>query len=159
MNILIAGVGHFSLRDLRFGQKVVEKIKLLNLPSEIEVEDASYGAIAFMHKLQEKKYDKIIFVGAIQKDGKPGTVYKYKPTIDITDEAQIQARIEESLEGVISLDHILVICKFYKFLPEEVIVIGVEPEEYQSYGLKLSQSVRAVLEHVVHLVLQEAGFQ
>lgn len=155
-HVLIAGIGHLTLTDLGFGPQIIRRLENLNLPKNVEVEDLSASAVAALHKLTEKKYDKLILVSALQRGGKPGTIYKEEPKVNLPDESEIQERMAESISGAISLDDTLIICEYYHVLPENLVLIGVEPES-TSPSLSLSSTVEEVAEKIIDLVLQEAG--
>lgn len=154
MRILIAGIGHDTLTDLGFGPQIIRRLQTLGLPENVETEDFSTSAVVALHKLTEKKYDKLIFVSALQRGGKPGTIYKEEPDVKLPEESEIQERMAESISGAISLDNTLIICGYYKALPKDVILIGVEPES-TSPGLSLTKTLQEVAQKVIELVLEE----
>lgn len=155
MKVLIAGIGHFTLTDLGFGPQIIKRLQTLDLPENVELEDLSTSAVAALHKLTEKRYDKLILLSALRRGATPGTIYKEEPEIELPDESEIQERMAESVSGAISLDDTLIICKYYQSLPKHVIVIGVEPES-TSPGLSLTGTVQEVADKVIALALQEA---
>lgn len=155
MRVLIAGVGYPWLRDLALGPVIVRKLKSLEWPETVEIEDMSHNPVAGYQTISEKKYDKIIFVGATKRDRNPGTIYKYRPDKILPDEEEIRERIGESVSGTISLDNILIISKFYGALPADVVVIEVEPED-DSWGDNFTPGVDGLVDKVIEMVMQEA---
>jgi len=156
MTILIAGVGYTYLRDLSFGPEMVKKLLFLEWPEGVEVEDLSYGPVAVIQKLTEIHYQKIILVGAAKKGRKPGTIYKYRLNGDLPDPEEIQERMLEGVAGVISLDSLLILCKYYGVFPEDVEVIEVEPED-ESWGEGFTLVVHDAMDKVIQMVRAEVG--
>ena len=155
MSVLIAGVGHLWLRDLSLGPLVVSRLKSLKLPEDVEADDLSHNPIAAFHRISEKRYDKIIFVGAMKRGREKGTVYKYKPGVKLNNEVEIQDRVSESMMGTTNLDDILIISRFYGALPEDTVAIEVEPED-DSWGDELTPAIHGVVDKIVEMVLEEA---
>lgn len=155
--ILLAGVGYSCLRDFSFGPALVQKLQSLTWPAHVEIEDLSYGPISVIHKLREESYEKIVLVGAVPRGGRPsGSISKYRLERNLPDNEEIQARVEEAVAGVISLDNLIIICQYYEAFPEEVIVIEVEPET-DTWGEGFSPKVQKAMEKVVEMVREEIG--
>lgn len=155
--VLLAGVGYTFLRDFSFGPVLVKNIQSLPWPPYVEIEDLSYGPVSVVHKLREESYEKLILVGAVQRGGRPsGSIVKYRLERDLPDPEEIQARVAEAVSGVISLDNLIIICQYYEVLPEEVIVIEVEPET-DSWGESFSPKVQKAMEKVVEMIREEIG--
>jgi hydrogenase maturation protease len=154
LRILVAGIGHSTLTDLGFGPQILKRLEALGLPDNVELEDLSTSAVNALHKLTEKKYDKLIIVTALQRGEAPGTIYKEQADIKLPSESEIQERMAESVSGAISLDNTLIICKYYRTLPGDVLIIGVEPES-TSPGLNLTHTLEEASHKVIELVLKE----
>jgi len=154
MPTLIAGVGYTCLRDLSFGPVLVDRLKGLNWPEGVEVEDLSYSPVAVFQKLTEKRYRKIVFVGAVKRGREPGAIQRYRPDGPLPNEEEIQARIGEGVTGVVSLESLLIVCRFFEALPEDVVVLEVEPEE-ESWGEGFTPAVQDALEQVIKMVQEE----
>lgn len=160
MSILIGGVGYTLLRDMSFGPILVEKLSRLwrdELPvlaGGIEIEDVNYSPIAVVQKFTDHKYEKVIFIAAVKRGREPGTIVNYRPEETLPNELEIRNRINEAVTGTISLDNLLVTCKFYKALPEDVVVIEVEPQD-DSWGLEFSPVVEQAVGKVIEMVKAE----
>ena len=160
MSILIGGVGYTLLRDMSFGPILIEKLSRLRrdeLPvpqGEIEIEDVSYSPIAVVHKFIDHKYDKVVFIAAVKRGREPGTIVNYRPEETLPDELEIRNRINEAVTGTISLDNLLVTCRFNKALPEDVVVIEVEPQD-DTWGLEFSPVVEQAVDKVIEMVKAE----
>ncbi len=154
MPILIAGVGYTCLRDLSFGPVLVDRLKALPWPEGVEIEDLSCSPIAAFHKFTETRYRKIVLVGAVKRGREPGTISRYRPDGPLPNEAEIQARIGEGVTGVVSLESILIVCRFFEAMPEDVVVLEVEPED-ESWGEGFTPGVEKALEQVIEMVREE----
>lgn len=155
--ILIAGVGYSQLRDNSLGPVLIDKLKNLDWPEGVQVEDLSYGPIGVMHRLDEQPpYDRIIFVAAVSRGRKPGSLCCYAWNHEVPDLDEIQARVGEAVTGVISLDNLLVITTYFKKLPADVLVIEVEPVD-EGWGDGLTGEVEAAIPAIVEKIQQEVS--
>ncbi len=148
---LIAGVGYHNLRDNSFGPVLIERLKREEWPAGVELDDLSYGPVGVMHSLGERpRYDRVVLIGAVARGREPGGVYAYSWPGKLPDAGEIQSRMAEAVTGVISLENLLVIATYFGKLPEDVIVIEVEPAD-ESWGEQLTPAV----EKAIPLVMEE----
>lgn len=154
--ILIGGVGYNNLRDMSFGRVLISELAEMRWSEDVRVEDLSYGPIMIYQWLEESpvKYDKAIFVSAAKRGRAPGTLDVYRWNGPLPDRAEIQARIEEAVTGVISLDNLLIICKYFGVLPENVVVVEVEPQD-ENWGLEFSPVVAAQMDEAIRIIRNE----
>jgi hypothetical protein len=116
--ILIADVGYRNLRDMSLGPVLTDRLGQEAWPYGVEVEDLSYGPVAVMHSLDGRSpYDRIIFIAGVRRNRQPGGVYCYRWGHQLTDPEEVQARVAETLTGVISLDNLLIIATYFGKLP------------------------------------------
>lgn len=122
----------------------------------IEVEDLSYGPIAVVQNLEDRpRYDRMIFVAAVKRDRVPGDFYRGEWRQPLPSEEEIQARIGEAVTGVIDLENLLVVAQYFRVLAPEIVVIEVEPAEWES-GENLSPIVAGMLPNILRTVKREA---
>ena len=152
MGTLVAGVGYRNLRDLSFGPLVIDRLRRLSWPQEVEIEDLSYGPISAVHRFQERPVGRMVLIGATRRNRVPGRLYRFRPGRLPPPEA-VQARIGEALTGVISLDNLWMTCRAFGVLPDEVEVLEVEPVD-EGWGEELSAEVAQALERAVDWVLR-----
>lgn len=157
MRVLIAGVGYSFLRDLSVGPRVVPRLRAHAWPDGVDVEDLSFGPIAIVQRLEERPgyYDRIIFISAAERGGTPGELHCYRWDGTLPDADEIQQRVGEAVMGVISLDNLLVITQYFGVLPDDVIVLEVEPED-TSWGEAFTPRVAAALDEVVERLRRDA---
>lgn len=155
--ILVGGVGLPWLRDLDFGTQFIKRVSDLEWPVGVVVEDLSYAAHRVLHLLQELRPAKVVFVGAMPRDvDPPGTIRRYKLDLTPPPDQEVIDRLGEAVGGIIDLDHTLAIIRYWKALPEETIVIEVEPAD-RSFGLGFSNEVEATVEPILAMVREEVG--
>ncbi len=157
-HVMIAGVGYTNLRDLSVGPVLVPRLREMEWPSDVDVDDWSFGPIAVVQRLEDRPghYDRIVLVSAVGRGREPGGVYCYRWRGDLPDAAQIQERVAEAVTGIISLDNLLIVAEHFGALPEDVVVVEVEPED-TDWGPGFSPRVEGSLEKVVDAVRRLAA--
>ena len=155
--ILVGGVGLPWLRDLDFGTQFIRRVIDLDWPEGVVVEDLSYAAHRVLHLLQELRPVKVILVGAMPRDvDPPGTIRRYKLDLTPPPDQEVIDRLGEAVGGIIDLDHTLAVIRYWKALPEDTVVIEVEPGD-RSFGLGFSSEVEASVEPILAMVREELG--
>ncbi len=155
--ILVAGVGYQHLSDLSFGSVMVERMKTMEWPEEVQIEDFGWGPISILHWFEEspgRKFGRAIFAGAVERGREPGQLYTYAWLADKPDPEVVQERISEALTGVISLENLLIIAHHFEALPADTSVIELEPVE-QEWGSELSEAGRQRLEEALAWIRNE----
>lgn len=145
--VLVGGVGYGNLRDFSAGPVVVARMS--DLGEGVDVEDVSYSSIDLLFLLQRREpYAALILVTAASRGEPPGTVRVARWTPAPFDPERLQARIAETLTGVIDAENHLHVLEHFGALPERVLVVEIEPSE-QAWGDTLSPAVeRGVAEAV-----------
>ena len=155
--ILVAGVGYQHLSDLSFGSVIVERMKEMEWPEEVQVEDFGWGPISILHWFEEspgKRFERAIFAGAVERGREPGRLYTYAWLTPKPDPEVVQDRISEALTGVISLDNLLVIAQHFEALPSDTTVIELEPVE-QDWGSELGEIGQKRMEEAIAWIQSE----
>jgi len=155
--VLIGGVGYRWFGDASFGLVATDQLAGLEWPSGVEVADLGYGAIYVAQDLAaaQPPYERLILLCGMVRGREPGQMYHYRWTGSAVDGEEIQARIREAGAGVIDLDHLLVIAQHFSALPDDVVVVEVEPVETTT-GEKLSAQVAGLLPQVIEFVRHQA---
>ena len=155
--ILVGGVGLPWLRDLDFGTQFIRRISMEEWPANVVLEDLSYAAHRVLHLLQELRPAKVVLVGAMPRDiDPPGTIRRYKLDLTPPPDQEVVDRLGEAVGGIIDLDHTLAIIRYWKALPDDTVVIEVEPGD-RSFGLGFSSEVEATVEPILAMVREEVG--
>lgn len=156
---LVAGVGYSHLRDLSFGVELVARLRPMAWPADVRVEDFGYGPIAILHWFEAapgRRFDRAIFVGAVERHRAPGTLVMYDWLPRPLDPDEVQARIAEAVTGVIGLDNLLVIAQHFDILPQRTTVVEIEPAD-QEFGLGLSPLGEERMAEVIAWLRREVG--
>jgi hypothetical protein len=97
----------------------------------------------------------MVLVSGVARGRVPGQVYRYQWSGVLPPPEEIQARVAEAVTGVISLDNLLVICRYFQVLPEDVVLVEVEPV-VEEWGTEFTPTVERVLDQVVALTSEAA---
>ena len=155
--VLIGGFGRPGMRDLDFGRKVVEYFQQLEWPEGVVVEDLSFSAPLVLHRLQELRPAKVVLLGAVARDlDPPATLRRYQVDLTPPPPAAVHRSVEESVMGLVDLDHTLAMARHWGGLPVDTVVIEVEPAE-ASFGLGFSEELAACLDPILEMVREELG--
>ncbi len=157
--LLIAGVGYSHLRDLSFGTELVERLQPMDWPEGVRIEDFGYGPIAILHWFEEtpgERFARAIFVGAMERDRAPGTLVTYEWIPRPLDPDDVQARVVESVTGVINLESLLIIAQHFDVLPRRTTVVEIEPPD-KEFGLGLSPVGEERMAEVIAWIRREVS--
>lgn len=157
--VLIGGVGYWWQRDASFGVVAAQTLAQQAWPPEVEVDDLGYGAHFVVQDLQaaDPPYDRLILIAGVQRGRMPGRLYRCGWSRRLPDPEEIQARIREAGAGVVDLDHLLIIAEYFEALPENVLLLEVEPIDVAS-GDGLTPAVAALIDEVESSIRRELAF-
>lgn len=145
--ILVLGVGNILLRDEGVGVRVVERLQeMYTFSPNVRLLDGGTLGLRLLEPITEAGY--LIVVDAIRTGQPAGTIERLSL-------ATLRKRIslKNSLHQLDLLET-LAYAQFLKNLPETVIV-GIVPEDTVTLSLELSETLRARLEDLVSVVLEE----
>jgi hydrogenase maturation protease len=159
MRVIVAGVGYRNLRDHSVGMAVVDRLEGRAWPPGVVVEDLSYNPIAVVQRLEDepadRRFERAVVVGAVQRGRAPGTVTAYRWDGVLPGDEEIQRAVTEAVTGVIALDNTLIVTQHFAALPNEVVVVEVEPAVHE-FGEAFSDAVARVFDRVCELVARLA---
>ena len=151
MRVLVCGVGYRFLRDNALGVYITDTLAP-QASNGVEFEDLGYHPVGFTQNLEERPaYDRIVFVGAVNRGREPGTITAYKYDHVLPDVKEINERVGDSVTGSISLDNLIVVSEAFKALPEDVWVVEIEPGD-ETWGEGFSDVVEAKLPEITEIV-------
>jgi hydrogenase maturation protease len=154
---LVAGFGRPGMRDLDIGRQLVRYMEDLSWDEGVVVEDLSYAAPLVLHRLQELDPAKVVLVGAAARGfDVPGSLRRYRVDVEPPRPDDVQRSLEESVQGVVDIDHTLAIARHYGALPSETVIIEVEPADC-SFGPGFSEDLLSAFDAMVALVRDELG--
>jgi hydrogenase maturation protease len=156
MRVIVAGLGYRNLRDHSVGVAVADRLETEAWPDGIVVEDLSYNPIAVVQRLEdeptEQRFERAVVVAAVERSGRaPGTVAVYRWNGVLPADEEIHRAVTEAVTGVIALDNTLVVARHFGALPDEVVVVEVEPAVHE-FGDTFSDLVGPRFETVCELV-------
>lgn len=156
MMVLVSGIGYSNMSDMSFGRVLYGQMAEMSWPDHVHVEDLNFGPVMIYQWFEETpvKYDKLVLVSAANRGREPGTLEVYDWDGKMPDDAGIQACIGEAITGVLSLENLLIVCKHFGVLPEDVTIIEIEPQK-EDYGLEFSPVVAARVGEAIDLVKRE----
>lgn len=156
--VLVGGIGLPWLRDLDFGSNWLARAATLTWPGDVLLEDLSYAAHRVLHRLQELEPRRVILLGCMpRRADPPGTIRRYVlEDVPHPDPDEVHARLAEAVGGIIDLDHTLAVCRHWNALPDDTVVIEVEPAETE-FGWGFSDAVEEAVGEVLTLVQAEIG--
>ncbi len=143
----IVGVGNLLLRDDGVGIHVINRLRKLPLPlGDVELVDG--GTASF--SLPVHKYEKLIIIDAVKSTHHPPA------TILLFNKSQI---MNGNIEGVFS-SHDITLFDYLTLLemkgeaPEEILLIGVVPEDFETPDTSLTPKIEGILDKVVEIIIQ-----
>jgi hydrogenase maturation protease len=159
MRVIVGGVGYRNLRDHSVGVAVIDRLEARAWPAGVVVEDLSYNPIAVVQRLDDepadRRFERAVVVAAVERGRAPGTVTAYRWDGVLPGDEEIQRAVTEAVTGVIALDNTLIVAQHFAALPDEVIVVEVEPAVHE-FGEVFSDAVTGVFDPVCELVARLA---
>src|SRR4030042_3147232 len=146
--ILILGIGNILLKDEGLGVHVVQRMKDIALPPDVEVMDGGTMGIDLLYYIEGRK--KVIVIDVVNADGTPGTLYRFTDK-DLEDKKGMLFSAHD-----IDFSDVLKTAQLFGNKPEEVVFIGIKPEEI-SEGIGLSPCIEERIPKIIELVMKEIG--
>jgi len=141
------GVGNELLKDEGVGVHVVRALLKEPPPGNISLEIIDGGTTPEAFLLAEGAH-KLILVDAVSGGGEPGSVYRFCPDDIIALEKFAVSAHQVDL--MMSLD----MMKLSGSKPDEVVIIGIEPEEID-WGMELSPRLGEKLPQILKVIMDE----
>jgi len=153
--ILVLGLGNILLRDEGVGSRVAQVLQEKSLPADVEIIDGGTAALDAL--LLAQRAEKLIVIDALRAGATPGTIYRAKFRAGEKDKlaeilgGQGVSRISLHQVGLIDA---LAIAEKLNSVPEEIVIIGVEPGKVD-WGLELTEQVAQKLPEIINTVVKE----
>jgi len=156
VRVIVGGVAYPDLCDYSIGLEVQERLSGRDAPANVVVEDLSYNPIAVIQRLDDEppddRFGRAVFVSAVKHGDRPaGTVSCFVWDGVLPSDEEVQRAITEAVTGIIRLDNTLVIAKYFRALPDQVVVVEVEPETHE-FGAAMSPAVADQVDRICDLV-------
>ena len=149
IKIVVLGMGNMLLKDEGIGVHVVHALQRVPSPSNVVLEVVDGGTLPDA-PLSFQEVDKLIVVDAVQSGGEPGAIYRFRP-----EDISLDDRILTSLHQISLLEN-LWLMKRFRQKPENVVIIGIEPED-TNQGLELSAKLQQRIPQIIKVVLEEVS--
>lgn len=146
-HVMVLGVGNILLTDEGFGVRVVERLEqTYEFPDNVSLVDGGVLGIHLMGTIASA--DHLIVVDAVRNRQPPGTFHR------LAGDAIPKRILAKNSLHQVDLLEALTLCQALDKVPR-TIILGVEPEDIESYGVELTPTVHAQVEPMVTRVLQE----
>lgn len=141
------GVGNVLLSDEGMGIKAVEELKRrYSFNTEVELLDGGTLGLDLLYFLEGT--DRLLIIDAVLGGNPPGFIYKFRG-----DEVKTYFRRKVSAHEI-GIQEVLAVAEITGRYPEEIVVIGMEPESLD-ISLELSQTVRNNFDKLLNEVLDQ----
>jgi hydrogenase maturation protease len=122
---LVAGIGNIFLGDDGFGCAVVRELGKMSIPDGIKVVDYGIRGLDLAYALLER-YKAVIFVDAVTRSGKPGTIYLLQSAKMPSDPRKPAALDLHSMEPT----SLLAMAQSLGEVTSEIYIVGCEPADF-----------------------------
>jgi hydrogenase maturation protease len=144
--LLVMGVGNTLRGDDGFGVAVLNEVGSRAVPGNVDLLDAGTSIIDLMEELNGRR--KVVVVDAVRGGQPPGTLYRFSPEDVAAEEVPADSLHQVGLFDTLRLAE-LVDCR-----PEEVVIIGAQPED-TSLKIGLTEAVAAAVPRAAEMVMAE----
>ena len=145
--ILVLGVGNILFTDEGIGVRCIEQMQeKFSFSGNVTLMDGGTLGTRLMGPILESDY--LIVCDAVLCDDKPGSVYRL-----VGDDLRKSLAFRDSMHQTDLVDT-LGMCELVGNRPE-AIVIGMEPADYQTMALELSETARNAMPVMIESVVQE----
>jgi len=154
-NILVLGIGNMLLTDDGVGVFAAQALQKEAWPENVRILEAG----TFTHDIFYlfEGYDAVLVLDIVHCGGKPGTIYRLTEDELVKNEEQ-----RLSLHDIDLIDSLNMAEMLHKTRPN-LLVLGVEPEDFTSWNIGLSHAVQAHFEDFLTAARREiralAGIQ
>jgi len=145
--VLVLGIGNLLLKDEGIGVHTVRKMMKMPLPDNVEIIDGGTASLDLISYLEGRK--KVIVIDCVRGGDKPGTIYRLTPKEIEKDERKILSLHQVDFQQTLHLAD-----KLGKN-PPEVVIYGIEPQNYSSWGMELSLVIKKRIPKIIELVKKE----
>lgn len=145
LRVLVAGMGNVLRRDDGFGIAVARRLLARpDLPEKVAVIEAGTAGVRVVQELLDG-YDGLILVDAVERGGRPGTLYELAPRTG-----------SDAIDSLHTVDpsRILALARAAGCLPARTLVVGCEPADYDELSAALSPAAEPAVERAVALIVQ-----
>jgi hydrogenase maturation protease len=144
--ILILGIGNLLLKDEGIGVHVINRLREMDLPPDVEIMDGGTLGIDLIFYIEGRK--KVIVIDTVKAGDPPGTLYRFTDK-----ELTVKKDFLRTAHGIDFSDVVGTVKQFGN-KPDEIVFIGVEPEDI-SEGLEPTDFIARRIPVIIELVMKE----
>ena len=153
MRILVAGVGNLLRGDDGFGIEVARRLAERDLPDGVTVVETGIAGIALVHELQAG-WDAVVVVDTVDRDRPPGTVMMIVPEVLDVETLSPNARADILADMHLATpERALMLARALGVLPDNLMMIGCQPEDMEEMCQGLSEPVARALDPAVEAIV------
>jgi hydrogenase maturation protease len=144
---LVLGLGNPLLKDDSVGLRVAKMLReILPQNEQIEIDEDYWGGLRLMERMIG--FDRAVIIDAIQTGASPGTIHILSPD-DVPTQRSASAH-DMNLPTALALGR-----QAGAYLPDskDILLIGIEAADVQTFDESLSPEVEAALPHAVDAAL------
>lgn len=157
MRILIAGVGNVLRADDAFGVEVARRMESMKLPKGVKVVETGIGGMAIVQELQ-RGYDALIVADCVDHGRPPGRVMMIVPEVIDVNEVSLEQRMDLLADMHLAKpERVFMLSKALGVLPADTIMVGCQPEDAETPGIPMSDTVSAAVDVAIAEILRYIG--
>ncbi len=148
MRVVVLGVGNILMSDEGVGVHAVTALaERYDFPDSVEIIDGGTSGMDCLDRIADS--DLLLIADCMRKSGKlPGDITRIA---DDEINAWFKTKISPHQVG---LSDVLAACCFHGISPKKVVLVGVQPESFET-SMELTPTVAAVLDQVVERLVAE----
>ena len=150
--VLILGIGNLLFKDDGIGLHVVEKLKTMDMPPDVELIEGGIAAFDIVYMIENRQ--KVIVIDSMKADGPPGTIYRLV-NHEIVDKRRNALKNAAEAEFIEYYGN----TRLMGTTPRELVFIGVEPEDTGNKSgnleIGLSPTLEKIFPEFIEMVMRE----
>ena len=147
--LLVLGIGNMLLTDDGVGVFASQELMKEDWPEQVTIREGGTFTQDIFYSF--KGYSHLLVLDVVHCGGKPGTLYRLTEDALIKDDKQ-----RLSIHDIDLIDSLRMAEKLFG-TKSELLVLGVEPKDYVTWNIGLSDDVQAVFPEFLALARKEIG--
>lgn len=145
--LLVLGIGNMLLTDDGVGVFASQELMKETWPPEVTVREGGTFTQDIFYSF--KGYSHLLVLDVVHCGGRPGTLYRLTEDALVHDDKQ-----RLSIHDIDLIDSLRMAEQLFRH-KSELVVLGVEPQDYTSWNIGLSETVQAVFPDFLALARKE----
>lgn len=145
--IIVLGVGNILLRDEGVGVRVIERLQeSYSFPDNVELMDGATAGLDLLPFMEGAS--RVIIVDTVKTSEPPGSIFRFTP-----DDIDRKVPYKTSLHQIGMVEVFAIAEALGKKM--EAVIIGIQPEDMDSWGLELTPTIEAKIPELMEQVIKE----